>query len=97
MSSSNSNDVTLLDVGTSVGSPIENHSVQKHTFENQRGVEGATNCIDIPSNTNHNVIMEEAKTWISEIETIRDEVHLLSVRNAVLLDSLAMAGECAGS
>lgn len=81
-------DVALLEVEKSGGSPIGSFSVQKLTLENQPDVEGATNCVDI---------VDEAKTWISEIETIRDEMHLLSVKNAVLLDSLAMAGDCAGS
>ena len=88
MSSPEPNDVALLEVDESGRSPIGSYSVQTLALENQRDVEGATNCVDI---------VDEVKTWISEIETVRDKMHLLSVKNAVLLDSLAMAGNCAES
>ena len=40
----------------------------------------------------HETLLKEAVQWIRELETIRDHLHMLSVRNAILLDSLAMAG-----
>lgn len=42
------------------------------------------------------VFMNEVKTWILDLEAIRDDIYLMSVKNAVLLDSLAMAGEFTG-
>jgi len=40
----------------------------------------------------HEALLKEAVQWVRELETIRDDLHTLSVRNAILLDSLAMAG-----
>jgi hypothetical protein len=49
-----------------------------------------------PSVPSPDVFMNEVKTWILDLEAIRDDIYLMSVKNAVLLDSLAMAGECTG-
>ena len=97
MSSPEFNDETSLDIDTSCSIPIEQCSVKELALENQPVMNGRTSRIDVLSNTNHDVVVNEAKKWISELETMRDEMYLLSVKNAVLLDSLAMAGECAGS
>lgn len=40
----------------------------------------------------HEVLLREAVQWVRELETVRDDLYMLSVRNAILLDSLAMAG-----
>jgi hypothetical protein len=40
----------------------------------------------------HEVLLKEAVQWVRELETVRDDLYMLSVRNAILLDSLAMAG-----
>ena len=40
----------------------------------------------------HEELLKEAMQWIRELETVRDGLYMLSVRNAILLDSLAMAG-----
>lgn len=37
-------------------------------------------------------LLKESMQWIRELETVRDDLHMLSVRNAVLLDSLSIAG-----
>ena len=89
MSSPESNDETALQIDTSRGIPIEHFLEREPALENQHGMEGGTPRGD--------VVVVEAKKWIAELETMRDEMYLLSVKNAVLLDSLAMAGECAGS
>ena len=48
-------------------------------------------------NEKQEVALDQVKQWILELETTRDEMLFVSVKNAVLLDSLAMAGECTGS
>jgi hypothetical protein len=40
----------------------------------------------------HEALLKEAVQWVQELETVRDDLYMLSVRNAILLDSLAMAG-----
>jgi len=40
----------------------------------------------------HATLMRDASKWILDLETLRDEMHIVSVKNAILLDSLAMAG-----
>jgi hypothetical protein len=40
----------------------------------------------------HEALLKEAVQWVRELETVRDDLYMLSVRNAILLDSLAMAG-----
>jgi hypothetical protein len=40
----------------------------------------------------HEALLKDAVQWVRELETVRDDLHILSVRNAILLDSLAMAG-----
>mmetsp|Transcript_24912 Transcript_24912/g.58033 ORF Transcript_24912/g.58033 Transcript_24912/m.58033 type:complete len:133 (-) Transcript_24912:392-790(-) len=37
-------------------------------------------------------MIKQASAWIKELETIRDDLQMVSVKNAILLDSLAMAG-----
>lgn len=97
MSSPESNDETALQIDASHGFPIEHCLGRDPALENQIGMESGTPRGNVPSNTNHDIVVDEAKKWMSELETMRDEMYLLSVKNAVLLDSLAMAGECAGS
>jgi hypothetical protein len=41
--------------------------------------------------------LKEATTWVRELEAVRDDLHMISVKNAILLDSLAMAGATDGS
>lgn len=37
-------------------------------------------------------IIEEASQWVREMQAVQDDLDLLQVQNAVLLDTLAMAG-----
>jgi hypothetical protein len=44
----------------------------------------------------HEALLKEAITWVRELEAVRDDLHMISVKNAILLDSLAMAGAMDG-
>jgi hypothetical protein len=44
----------------------------------------------------HEALLKEATKWVRELEAVRDDLYMLSVRNAILLDSLAMAGATEG-
>jgi hypothetical protein len=47
---------------------------------------------------NQEDVMNEATKWRTDLEMMRDEMHILSVKNAILLDSMAMAGcDCTGN
>lgn len=37
-------------------------------------------------------IIEEASQWVREMQAVQDDLDLLQVQNAVLLDTLTMAG-----
>ena len=45
----------------------------------------------------YEALLKEATMWVRELESVRDDLHMISVRNAILLDSLAMAGATDGS
>jgi hypothetical protein len=40
----------------------------------------------------HEATLKRAFKWQKDLEAIRDDIYLLQVQNAVLLDSLCMAG-----
>jgi hypothetical protein len=44
----------------------------------------------------HEALLKEATKWVRELEAVRDDLYMLSVKNAILLDSLAMAGATEG-
>jgi hypothetical protein len=56
----------------------------------------ATNDINeevvVPIEKPHDATLKNAIKWKIELETMRDGMYLLSVKNAILLDSLTMAG-----
>lgn len=47
---------------------------------------------DATPQTTHEALLKQASTWVRELEAVRDDLRIMSVRNAILLDSLAMAG-----
>jgi hypothetical protein len=61
---------------------------------NADDVEGQISCYNNNTRTNQDAIMKEATKWILELEIMRDDIYLLAVKNAMLLDSIAMAGVC---
>ena len=81
-----------LDIEMNFGSVIGELCAE----ENEHDVKGQISYHVANSRTNQDAIMNEAKQWILELEIMRDEIHLLAVKNAMLLDSLAMAGEGTG-
>mmetsp|Transcript_13908 Transcript_13908/g.21690 ORF Transcript_13908/g.21690 Transcript_13908/m.21690 type:complete len:185 (-) Transcript_13908:1530-2084(-) len=40
----------------------------------------------------HSLLMKDVSKWIQGLQTVRYDMQMLSVKNAILLDSLAMAG-----
>ena len=81
-----------LDIHMNLGSVTGEPSAE----ENAPDIKGQISCHVANSRRNQDAIMNEAKKWILELEMMRDEIHLLAVKNAMLLDSLAMAGEGTG-
>jgi len=45
-----------------------------------------------PIDKPHDATVKKALKWKIELETMRDDMYMLSVKNAILLDSLTMAG-----
>ena len=37
-------------------------------------------------------IFQDTKAWIKDLKAAREEMHFISVKNAILLDNLVMAG-----
>jgi hypothetical protein len=40
----------------------------------------------------HDELLKDVSKWIRELETVRDQMQLLSAQNSFLLDTMAMAG-----
>ncbi len=42
--------------------------------------------------SSHDELLKDVSQWIRELETVRDQMQLLSAQNSFLLDTMAMAG-----
>jgi hypothetical protein len=73
-----------------LGSPLDH--------PNNQNVAGDAAVQDAMAQANpYEALLKEATTWVRELESVRDDLHMISVKNAILLDSLAMAGATDGS
>mmetsp|Transcript_1779 Transcript_1779/g.2758 ORF Transcript_1779/g.2758 Transcript_1779/m.2758 type:complete len:116 (-) Transcript_1779:176-523(-) len=101
-----SNEESFLDIDMSLGSPIKEpvaknkNAKKKNKVSTSSSTGVSTTTTSMKGSTpapwtraNQEDVMNEANKWITDLEMMRDEMHILSVKNAVLLDSMAMAGE----
>lgn len=73
------------------GSPVPPAKNRSNNKEESAAAASAVDPMTQP-HAPHEVLLQEVVQWVRELETVRDDLHMLSVRNAILLDSLAMAG-----
>lgn len=95
-SSDPNNETGSLDIDMSLGSPIR--ASGESTAERKREEDGDILEEDAEvepckSRVEQESVIKEAQKWIVDLEMRHDELLMLSVKNAVLLDSLAIAGE----
>jgi len=80
----------LLDVTLSLGSPIRGDGSERSEKMIEIAMEASSasssSCVD------HEATVKEAHQWMVDLETLRDEMHVLFVKNAILMDSMVMAG-----
>ena len=70
-----------------------NRNIQQTTHVEKADVIGKTaHMLDVEDIAEYDYILKEAVAMVNEIESVRDEMNLLSVQNAILMDNLTIAG-----
>jgi hypothetical protein len=107
MSSFSDTEDAFFDLDMSLGSPVKDEvqvmpkKWSTNDDEEENKIVGIVEQAPSPAvwtRANQEDVMNEATKWRTDLEMMRDEMHILSVKNAILLDSMAMAGcDCAGN
>jgi hypothetical protein len=77
-----------------LGSPCFS-STSKKNHAGEAAVQDAMTHAQVQAHP-YEALLKEATKWVRDLEAVRDDLHMLSVKNAILLDSLAMAGATEG-
>jgi hypothetical protein len=72
----------------------KDEEVRAPSFKRRRvSMEEKENTGEAMNNCCHKwAIFQDSKKWIKDLKAAREEMHFISVKNAILLDNLVMAG-----